>query len=209
MPTQQRTSSRRGFTLVELVVVISILAILSGVLVPRVSKHIQSSRDARRLADIKTVRNAVEQYYMDKGEYPASNSNSQFGGWDVSHDGGFIEILHDAGYLEDMPADPINDPTFHYRYYVYNAGHQGAEEGFMESPYFYWLPHDYDNTFGIDYFRNNWQTVDLIDWEASTAGAVREGSDRTADLPLIRNILKNDDFLAYYLDYMEFLPPQG
>jgi prepilin-type N-terminal cleavage/methylation domain-containing protein len=39
----------RGFTLIELVVVISILAILSGVLVPRVSSHLESARDARRL----------------------------------------------------------------------------------------------------------------------------------------------------------------
>ena len=53
------TSNRRGFTLIELVVVVSILAILAGVMVPRVTHHMKSARDARRLADIKTVRTAI------------------------------------------------------------------------------------------------------------------------------------------------------
>jgi type II secretion system protein G len=118
----KNTLSKRGFTLIELVVVISILAILSGVLVPRVTNHMKSARDARRLADIKTIRNAVEQYYMDKGEFPKANANSSYGGWDVSHDDDFVRVLMDSGYLEEMPQDPINDATYHYRYYLYNQG---------------------------------------------------------------------------------------
>ncbi len=113
---------RRGFTLIELVIVISVLAILSGVLVPRVANHMKSARDARRLADIKTIRNAIEQYYLDKGDFPRANANSAYGGWDVSHDGNFITALREHGYLEEMPSDPINDGTYHYRYYVYNQG---------------------------------------------------------------------------------------
>lgn len=121
-----RQSERSGFTLIELVVVISILAILSGVLVPRVKDHMQAARDARRLADIKTIRNAIEQHYQDKGTYPVANTNSSYGGWDVSHDGDFISTLVEAGYLSEAPADPINDATFHYRYYVYDAGSYGC-----------------------------------------------------------------------------------
>lgn len=116
----------RGFTLIELVVVISILAILSGVLVPRVSSHLESARDARRLADVKAVRAAVEQYFLDRGSYPPANANSQFGGWDVSNDGDFIRVLRDQGYLDEDAVDPINDLTFHYRYYVYAKGSYGC-----------------------------------------------------------------------------------
>jgi len=123
----QSTIVKRGFTLIELVVVISVLAILSGVLVPRVNSHMKAARDARRLADIKTIRNAVEQYYMDKGEFPAANANALFGGWDVSNDGDFISVLKEDGYLDDMPADPINDATYHYRYHVYEAGTYSCE----------------------------------------------------------------------------------
>ena len=118
---------RRGFTLVELVIVISILAILSGVLVPRVSNHMKAARDARRLADIKNVRNAIEQFFMDKGEFPHPNVNSSFGGWDVSHDGNFIRDLANYGYLDEDPADPINDTSYHYRYYVYDEGTYDCE----------------------------------------------------------------------------------
>lgn len=112
----------RGFTLIELIVVISILAILSGVLVPRVTNHMKSARDARRLTDIKAVRNAIESYFMDKGEYPHANANSSYGGWDVSNDGDFIRVLRDKGYLDEEVVDPINDSTYHYRYYVYEKG---------------------------------------------------------------------------------------
>ena len=120
---------RQGFTLIELVVVIAILAVLAGVLVPRVSNHMSSARDARRLSDIKAVRRAVEQYYMDKGNYPAANTNGSYGGWDVSHDGNFIDVLRDEGYLDELAADPINDATYHYRYYVYNQGSYGCVGG--------------------------------------------------------------------------------
>ena len=118
---------RSGFTLIELIVVISILAILSGVLVPRVKDHMQAARDARRLSDVKTIRNAIEQYYWDKGEYPPANTSNSYGGWDVSHDGDFISALVDGGYLEEPPADPINDSTYHYRYYVYANGSYGCD----------------------------------------------------------------------------------
>ncbi|MEW6071885.1 MAG: type II secretion system protein GspG [Planctomycetota bacterium] len=115
-----------GFSLIELVVVISILAILAGVLVPRVTNHMKSARDSRRLADIKAIRNAVEQYYMDNTTYPAANTNGAYGGWDVSLDGNFISVLQDKGYLPEVPADPINDATYHYRYYVYPAASYGC-----------------------------------------------------------------------------------
>lgn len=119
-------SRKHAFSLIELVVVISILAILAGILMPRVASHMQTARDARRLADIKTIRNAIDQFYLDRGAYPVPVSNSGFGGWDVSHDGNFITELRTQGYLEDFPTDPIDDNTYHYRYYVYGAGAHGC-----------------------------------------------------------------------------------
>lgn len=125
MPMSNQKS--RGFTLIELVVVISILAILSGVLVPRVRSHLKTARDARRLEDIKTVRGAIEQYRKDKGSYPAPNANSSYNGWDVSNDGDFIRVLRDEGYLDADAVDPRNDDEYHYRYYVYTPGSYGCE----------------------------------------------------------------------------------
>lgn len=123
----RQTTPRTGFTLIELVVVISILAILAGALIPRVTNRMAQSRDARRLADVQTIKNAVDQFYIDKGYYPAAQQNASYGGWDVSQDGSFIPDLVKEGYLPAVPADPMNDETYQYRYYVYDKGTGGCK----------------------------------------------------------------------------------
>jgi len=117
-----RSTARAGFSLIELVVVVLIMAVLAGVVVPRVVDHQRTARDSRRLADIKTIRNAVEQYYLDNGQYPPADG----GGWNDSTEPTFIRSLVEEGYLTEMPSDPINDNTYYYRYRVYNKGAQGC-----------------------------------------------------------------------------------
>ena len=116
----------QGFTMIELVVVISILAILSGVIVPRVNSHMKASRDAERLAHVKTLRSTIDQFHMDRGSYPVADSSSTSGGWDVSNDGNFIQVLAESGYITEELVDPINDGRYHYRYYVYESGAYGC-----------------------------------------------------------------------------------
>jgi len=123
----RRSPTRRtGFTLMELVVVISILAILAGALIPRVTTRMAAARDARRLSDIQTVRDAIDQYYLEEGRYPAPGKSAAHGGWDVSHDGDMIPELVESGYLREAPRDPVDDDTYHYRYYVYEPGSFGC-----------------------------------------------------------------------------------
>ena len=123
-PPLQR--SQLGFSLLELIIVMSILALIAGAIAPRLSQQLEAARDARRLSDIQVVRGAIEQYFEDKGEYPVANTNGSFGGWDVSHDGNFISVLLAEGYLSELISDPINDNTFHFRYYVFNQGSYGC-----------------------------------------------------------------------------------
>ena len=72
-------------------------------------------------------------------------------------------------------------------YYLYNAGRKGAKKAFMQEPYFYWIPWDYDNSFGIDYFNTQWQYTDILDW-ASNTGNYYSGKG-TAKIPLVQNLL--------------------
>jgi len=121
------TRNPKGFTLIELIVVISILAILAGALIPRVTNHIAATRDARRVADIKGIQSAIEQFFIDKQRYPDSKPNPSYGGWDVSNDGDFIPELVQYGYLPAPPRDPLNDATYFYSYYLYDKGTAGCQ----------------------------------------------------------------------------------
>jgi hypothetical protein len=88
-------------------------------------------------------------------------------------------------------------------YYLYNSGKKGAAKGFIEAPYFTWIPWDYDNSFGIDYFNTRWQYTDIIDWAANTKN-YHDGRG-LSKIPLVQNLLKNEDFKRYYLDHLEYL----
>lgn len=67
------TGSQRGFTLLELLVVISIIAILIGLVSVSFTTAQQKSRDARRRGDMKAIQSALEQYYaVNDGSYPTS-----------------------------------------------------------------------------------------------------------------------------------------
>ncbi|MBI5364156.1 MAG: prepilin-type N-terminal cleavage/methylation domain-containing protein [Planctomycetes bacterium] len=129
----QTSRQRAGFTLMELVIVISILAILAGTLIPRITNRMASARDARRLSDVHAIRDAIDQFYLDHGRWPKHDQNPSYGGWDVSQDGTFLVELVEKGYLTEMPKDPVNDDTYHYRYFVFEQGAYGCRG---ETPFF-------------------------------------------------------------------------
>jgi hypothetical protein len=89
-------------------------------------------------------------------------------------------------------------------YYLYNSGLAGAAHDFVATPYFTFIPWDYDNSFGIDYFGTQWQYTDLVDWAANTT-RYWHAHDKRSKIPLVQNLLRNRDFLVYYLDHLEHL----
>jgi len=92
-------------------------------------------------------------------------------------------------------------------YYLYNSGFRGAEKDFMDLPYFTFIPWDYDNSFGIDYFGTQWQYTDILDWPSNSAQywASSGHPDRRSSIPLVQNLLKNGDFRRYYLGCIDHL----
>ncbi len=83
-------------------------------------------------------------------------------------------------------------------YYLYNSGRRGAAEDFVGSPYFHFIPWDYDNCLGIDYSGTQWQYADIVDWPGKVNRHIPK-------IPLVRNVLRNHDYRQYYLDYMEYM----
>jgi hypothetical protein len=89
-------------------------------------------------------------------------------------------------------------------YYLYNSGRRGGEKDFVQDPYFTFIPWDYDNTFGIDYFGTRWQYTDIVDWPSNTT-AYWGGTGKTSRIPLVQNLLRHHDLCRYYLDHLEHL----
>jgi CotH kinase protein len=88
-------------------------------------------------------------------------------------------------------------------FYLYNSGPAGAAKDFMGSPYFHFIPWDYDNCLGIDYFGTRWQYADILDWAGNTRHYWK--NRKTSHIPLVQNLLRNRDYRQYYLDFMEHL----
>ena len=81
-----------GWTLVELTIVISLIAILSGIAVVGYRNALTRSREAVLKEDLFRMRDAIDQYYADTGDYPPT-----------------LDMLVTGGYLRALPVDPFTN----------------------------------------------------------------------------------------------------
>ncbi|MDO8574966.1 MAG: prepilin-type N-terminal cleavage/methylation domain-containing protein [bacterium] len=73
-------SSSKGFTLLELLVVIGIIGLLASILVVNLTGARRRARDTKRVADIRNLQTASEDYYGKNGKYPATMADLVSGG---------------------------------------------------------------------------------------------------------------------------------
>lgn len=96
---------KRGFSLIELMVAMSIIAILATIGITSYVNAQKRARDGRRKADLEQIRSALEMYRVDNNTYPT-------GGWlrvDTDADNTLTTELVDNGYLSALPLDPKKD----------------------------------------------------------------------------------------------------
>lgn len=101
------TKNQKGFTLVELVVVIAIIGILAGIAVPRFLDATASARGAKIVADMRTIQSAEMIYYAKNAKYPtAQNDFADLvqGNWPGVPTGKFIiaQVLKKVAVLQKV-----------------------------------------------------------------------------------------------------------
>ena len=114
---------RKGFTLIELMVVISIISLLSSVIFTSTNSIRISSRDSQRLLQVREFQKALEMYYYNEGGYPISydmTAGTSFRAHTIEstnpeHWSKLVEAM--KPYLNDFPVDPINDPASKYTFF--------------------------------------------------------------------------------------------
>lgn len=88
---QRRALRRdRGFTLLELMIVIFIILILASVAMPLYTHHVREAREAVQKQNLQTINKLIEAYKLDKRQSPQS-----------------LDDLVNAGYLPKLPVDPM------------------------------------------------------------------------------------------------------
>ncbi|GEM_PF-2894054 len=73
--SQPATNNKRGFTLIELMVVIAIIVLLAGVMIPNYIKNMEKAKLAKAKADIEILIKAITLYRVDSEEFPSSLSD--------------------------------------------------------------------------------------------------------------------------------------
>jgi general secretion pathway protein G len=83
---------RSGFTVVELLVVLAVMAVLLSLAAPRYIAHVDRSREAVLRQNLKAIRDGIDQYQADRGSHPPT-----------------LQALVVARYLREIPIDPMTD----------------------------------------------------------------------------------------------------
>lgn len=117
---------RRGLTLIELLVTISIIGVVFGVIISSAGIIQKYGRDAKRQSDLRSLQSALQQYYADQNFFPDDSSSTPF---KLSGVGAVTSLTSSIGnpipppsaktYLNNIPSDPTLGTGTPYFYKAY------------------------------------------------------------------------------------------
>lgn len=85
---------KQGFSLIELLVVLTMIAALLSLVAPRYMQQTDKAKEVVLKENLAGMRHAIDQFYSDKGEYPQS-----------------LDMLVASGYVRKIPLDPITSQS--------------------------------------------------------------------------------------------------
>lgn len=129
-----KRTSQQGFTLIEILVVVAIIAVLAGMIGPKLFGNVEKSQQQTVRADLKTIKNALDRYKLDNFRYPTTEQGLQAL---VSKPSGdpVPKNYSSDGYLDGTPKDPWGNeyqylqPGEHGAVDIYSLGADGTPGG--------------------------------------------------------------------------------
>jgi general secretion pathway protein G len=118
-PKSEVRNRRDAFTLVEMLLVITIIGILAALVIPKMVGRSEQARQAAAHADLSSIKTALDAFEVDNGYYPKSLQ-------DLIQQPGNAKNWH-GPYLESLPQDPWQDPYV----YTYPGRHNANSYDLM------------------------------------------------------------------------------
>ncbi len=125
-----KSSSQRGFTLIEMMIVVVILGLLATLIMPKILNRPEQARRVKAKADIRSIQQALAMFKMDVGRFPATSEGLQAL---VQNPG--VPKYNPDGYLERVPMDPWGrnyiyvSPGVHNKDYDLESYGKDGEQG--------------------------------------------------------------------------------
>jgi type II secretion system protein G len=160
----------KGFSLIELLIAVAIIAILAAIAVPNFLEAQTRSKAARAKADLRSLCSSLEAYHVDYKNYPPARSfcagmMSSMGDYNMCP----MELTTPISYMTSLPRDIFNQ-KFHYKYISPGIGFSNGVLTILAI----WVPRDFPNDTGasddIPYFHYGDSPVKWALWSVGPPG---------------------------------------
>lgn len=124
----------KGFTLIEIMVVLIIIGLLAGIVVPKLMGRTEEAKRTKTMVQIKNLQSSIDLYRLDSGSYPTTDQGLQ-ALVEKPAIGEIPKKWKEGGYIDKIPKDAWGNnyvyisPGVHGEYDIYSYGADGEEGG--------------------------------------------------------------------------------